>query len=100
MGVNRAWVETDSELVEHWFNGRGTPPRSLYNIWREIIELDEYLDLKISHVCHETNIVTDSLVRSSVSDCSQFVTCTRDLPKVAISCIVLYSSGIPTFRFH
>ncbi|CAA2956390.1 Ribonuclease H domain, partial [Olea europaea subsp. europaea] len=63
LGVSKVWVETNSQLVCHWFNGMGKISWSLQQVWDDIVDLADLIDSKVSHVNREANSVANSLAK-------------------------------------
>lgn len=100
LGVSKVWVEIDSQVVCHWFNGMGIIPWSLQQVWDDIVDMADFIDLKVTHIFLEANSIADSLAKMGTTGHSQFSTYISAFSKTTIGCFILDSSGCPSFRIR
>lgn len=100
LGIFEISVETDSQLLVHWFSECLDPPWSLLDIWQNIRGLADVMNIHISHVFREGNVVADALAKLGAGGNSEFYYCSVDLPTDVSKAWNNDLMGLPVWRNH
>ncbi|KAF1892170.1 hypothetical protein Lal_00036528, partial [Lupinus albus] len=95
-GWRNIWLEYDSALVVNIFNGKGSVPWKLENIWRSCLLWLSSMCFKVSHIYREGNVCADKLASFGVS--SKVYTWWDVTPRFIFEEFNTNRLGLPNYR--